>query len=537
MNNNSKKPAPPVRIVRGRQTVAHYLDQEIASYCGNPFIEALPPILTEDQVMEALARFPDYDEKDRLMPAHLRLHAVQNGLRCFVPLPVHLDLEQRCSRMIRAGYQARNPISIHYSSSTEAKCATLPPSTAIVSNSAYSLPLGFTIIGFPGVGKSTSVEAVLSLYPQVIFHNRYAGRDFNVAQVVWLKLECPFDGSPRGLCLNFFNAFDQILGTNYEYNYAGGRRTTDEMIPKMARLTALHGLGVLVIDEINRLSGIKGSGMRLLSFFVQLTNSMGVPIVLVGTYKAKEVLAGEFHQVRRGTGQGDLVWDRMEEGVWIDSAIDSAIDRSNEPSARLGVWQLLLESLWTYQYTRVPCPLTKELSQVLYEETQGITDFVAKVYMLAQIRAIVTARTPDEEVITPNIIRSVARDSLKQAQPVLAALRRGDMEYLSQVPDVRPINVDQFIQQAQRQLEQRARGTATKSLDVQPVPYGDTRPPEPKLKRRSKKTKVQPRFDACDLRAASASAASGDTSIFENLQRAEHVANPAEYLDDEGNSR
>jgi hypothetical protein len=109
------------------------------------------------------------------------------------------------------------------------------------------------------------------------------------------------------------------------------------------------------------------------------------------------------------------------------------------------------------------------------------------------------------------------------------------MEYLSQVPDVRAINVDQFIQQAQRQLEQRARGTATKAPDVQPVPYGDTRPP--KVKRRSKKTKVQPQFDACDLRAASASAASGDTSIFENLQRAKHVANPAEYLDDEGNSR
>src|SRR6266404_8715107 len=432
MNNNSKKPAPPVRIVRGRQTVAHYLDQEIASYCGNPFIEALPPILTEDQVMEALARFPDYDEKDRLMPAHLRLHAVQNGLRCFVPLPVHLDLEQRCSRMIRAGYQARNPISIHYSSSTEAKCATLPPSTAIVSNSAYSIPLGFTIIGFPGVGKSTSVEAVLSLYPQVIFHNRYAGRDFNVAQVVWLKLECPFDGSPRGLCLNFFNAFDQILGTNYEYNYAGGRRTTDEMIPKMARLTALHGLGVLVIDEINRLSGIKGIGMRLLSFFVQLTNSMGVPIVLVGTYKAKEVLAGELHQIRRGTGQGDLVWDRMEEGEWVDD------NGETKPKQNPGVWQLLLESLWAYQYTNVVCPLTEELAHSLYEETQGITDFAAKIYMLAQIRAIVTAPTPDAEVITSDIIRSVARDSLKQAQPVLAALRRGDTDYLSTVPDINP---------------------------------------------------------------------------------------------------
>ena len=43
------------------------------------------------------------------MPAYLRLHLIQNSLQFFAPLPIHFDLEQRFSRMIRLGYQARNP--------------------------------------------------------------------------------------------------------------------------------------------------------------------------------------------------------------------------------------------------------------------------------------------------------------------------------------------------------------------------------------------------------------------------------------------
>jgi hypothetical protein len=426
----------------------------------------------------------------------------------------------------------RNPVANDFPRNLNARCATLPPSSALVSNSARSLPLGFTITGFPGVGKSMSVETALSLYPQVIYHSRYANRDFNVAQLVWLKLECPFDGSPRGLCLNFFNALDQILGTNYEFNYGGARHTSDQLIPKMARLTALHGLGVLVIDEINRLSGLKGAAMRLLSFFVQLTNSMGMPIVLVGTYKAKQVLAGEFHQIRRGTGQGDLVWDRMEESDWIDS--------ESEPQVQIGVWQLLLEQLWTYQYTRVRCPLTKELSHVLYEETQGITDFAAKVYMLAQIRAIVSARTPDEEIITPDIIRSVARDSLKQAQPVLAALRRGSMEDLLDVPDVHPIRIDKFIQQAQNELRKKPLALVSEPDTSQVISYGETKPKRKRRKQKSKhssKTKTQQQFEALDLRAASAQVASANGSIYENLKEGEQLADANEYLDEKGNDR
>jgi len=63
----------------------------------------------------------------------------------------------------------------------------------------------------------------------------------------------------------------------------------------MARVAAIHGVGVLVIDEINRLSGSSSGGAAsMLSFFVQLTNSLGIPVVLVGTYKPGSCSAESF---------------------------------------------------------------------------------------------------------------------------------------------------------------------------------------------------------------------------------------------------
>ena len=80
------------------------------------------------------------------------------------------------------------------------------------------------------MGKSTAVEEILQLYPQVINHSHYHAQDLTLRQIVWLKLDCPFDGSIKGLCLNFFQALDDLLQTDYYQNYAGqGRRTVDEL--------------------------------------------------------------------------------------------------------------------------------------------------------------------------------------------------------------------------------------------------------------------------------------------------------------------
>lgn len=403
----------------GRVVQAVYREPETADYAGNPLIEALPPVLTTAQAMQGLAYYPPYDEAQRQAPDHIRYHLIQNGLRFFAPLDIHLDLERRFSCLLRIGYTERNPLARDFWPAVNARVAALSQYGEHGVSRHTQWPLsaaGFNLVGISGVGKSFSVERVLSLYPQVIHHSQYDGRAFTHSQITWVKLDCPFDANTKGVCIEFFRAIDDLLGTNYHPNYSGRRRMLDEMLSEMARVAANHCLGVLVIDEIQRLSQARSGGAaRMLNFFVQLVNTIGVPVVLIGTYQALAILSGEFSQMRRGTGQGDLLWERM---------------------AQDEQWQLFVESLWHFQYTRQPRTLVDDptLSAVLYDESQGITDFAVKIYLFAQERAIESG----QEVVTEAVLRSAARDKLRLPQPVLAALRRGDQRALARYEDVYP---------------------------------------------------------------------------------------------------
>ena len=104
------------------------------------------------------------------------------------------------------------------------------------------------------------------------------------------------------------------------------------MLTLIAQVVRSTGLGLLVIDEIQHLCEARGFGdEKMLNFFVTLVNTAGVPVVLIGNPKAMSILQSEFRQARRGSGQGDMIWDRLE---------------PNDD------YELLLDALWQYQWTR-----------------------------------------------------------------------------------------------------------------------------------------------------------------------------------------
>lgn len=273
------------------------------------------------------------------------------------------------------------------------------------------------MVGIGGIGKSRSIEQVLALYPQVIEHSSYKGQRFTWRQVVWLKIECPKGGGIPGLCKNFFRELDRLLGTNYHENYAvRGRPSVDSMVDSMTNRAALHSIGALVIDEIQNLRQAKGNeAAQMLSFFVQLDNQIGTPVVLIGTSKVLPILTGEFRRARRAAGQGDMVWDRMKE------------------DAR---WRFFLETLWKYQYVDEPSPLTDDLSHTLYDQSQGITDIAIKLFFLAQMYATVRKKPS----VTPMIIKAAARERLRLVKPFLDALR-GNKQLTGRFEDLAPIDL------------------------------------------------------------------------------------------------
>lgn len=300
----------------GYSVEAEYSEQYLNEYMGNPLIEALPPIFSYEVSEELLHLYPDYNSKERELDAHYRYHCVQRLFKYFQPLGKHLDIEQRISRVIRQGYISRNPLMPEYASDMQKIYKMIKQGNYKFDNCELSptTSSGFTIIGFSGVGKTKTVERILALYPQIIVHSEYKQQDINQYQLVWLKLDCPFDGSVKGLCANFFQEIDRLLGDNTYNKFASGRNTTtDTMIPRMAQIARRHSLGVLVIDEIQHLSVAKSGGQeKMLNFFVTLVNTIGIPVILIGTSKALPILQGEFRQAKRGSGQqGDVIWENM----------------------------------------------------------------------------------------------------------------------------------------------------------------------------------------------------------------------------------
>lgn len=414
---------------------AVYSDPEVNTYVGNPFIEALPPILTEQAAIALMRYRPIYHESYCQLPAHQRIHYIMDILRYVQPLRRYRALEQLVSCFIRVGYTSRNPIEPDYISNFNNILDDFMK--ALISEQPYYLPnepsstvISGALFGTSGVGKTVAIERILKLYPQVIRHRKYKDNIITVDQLVWLKLECPHNGSTRALCLQFFEEIDEILGTSYFKLYVKPGNNVDVLVGKMARVALIHGLGILVIDELQHLSVARSGGPEeMLNFFVCLQNKLGVPVLLIGTPHAMKIITG-FREIRRISGYSMEPWDRM---------------------AQDEEWQYFIEGLWTYQYTKNHTVLTREISDVLYEYSQGIADFVVKLFIMAQIRAIES----NHEIITPDIIRSVARDGFKLAMPLLNALKHNDSTTVEKYQDVF-IDIQPFFLSALNKIDEKA---------------------------------------------------------------------------------
>jgi hypothetical protein len=410
---------------------ANYKEQVIEEYKGNPFIEALPLIYSSSEAAEKLAFYPIYNNEERMLESQYRIHLVQRLFQCFQPLPIHLDLESRISRVLRQGYLARNPFKPEY-------IEALRGSDEVIKNMNYELCVndcfrtssaGFTIIGASGMGKTTAVNRVLSTISQVIVHSEYKGMNFSMYQLTWLKLDCPFDGSLKGLCIDFFRKVDSLIGTNYYYKF--NKKTIDNMLSVMSQIAKNTGLGLLVIDEIQHLSEAKNGGSeKMLNFFVTLVNTIGVPTILIGTTKALSILQSEFRQARRGSGQGDMIWDRLKKD-------DN--------------WDLLIKGLWSYQWTKKETPLTDEIDNALYEESQGIIDIAVKLYAMSQIRAIISGK----EEVTSNLIERVSKENLRLVHPMLEALKSGDIKRIANFEDICTADIDfeEYMNRGKQRLD------------------------------------------------------------------------------------
>ncbi|MCU7806012.1 MAG: AAA family ATPase [Candidatus Thiodiazotropha sp. (ex Lucinoma borealis)] len=422
---------------------AVYRDPDVADYKGNPLIEALPPIMSLKQVRQGLVGKISLDPKVIFSDGRRRAHEIAGLLDDFFqPISNHVRLEEKISIMIRRGYVGRNPavgsMNSHLQDGYERIMSGDLDSFRF--GQAKSTARSLSLIGVSGCGKSTTLNRILATYPQVIYHDKH-----NLTQLSYLKIECPYDGSLKSLCINFFREIDRHLHRDFENKYTRKRLTPEVLLAQMSQLANQYAIGVLVIDEIQRLSRKRSGGQeRMLEFFVQLVNVIGIPVILVGTPKARPIFELELQSGRRSAGFGSVFWEPMKNAV---GEIDQKTGKKKKTE-----WCAFAEKLWKYQcLQRREENLPDDIRECWYDLSQGVQDIVVKLFVLAQLRAIATG----QERITVGLMKQVYKDELKPVHPMLAALRSGDPELVVKYSDLHVPDIDKQILELREIIEER----------------------------------------------------------------------------------
>ncbi|MCF8564690.1 ATP-binding protein [Alicyclobacillus tolerans] len=356
-------------------------------------------------------RLAPFDPTERGLDGHIRIHLLQRLFEVFTPLPINVQVWEMVNSLLIQSYIARNPFDKNYKHFVSQTGKEIIERKYNVNTSLNfrSTACAGTLIGVSGMGKTTTVNQVLRHIPQVIVHNEYNAQHFSMTQLVWMQLQTPYNSSVKALCLQYFTRLDEILGTNNLKKLISRNLSVDAMIPYIAQSSRNVSLGLLVLDESQFL--LRRGGSQLVDFLVSLING-GLSILLIGTPASYALFESEFRIARRLSGSKEVLWNAMK----------------NDETFRL-----FLDGIWRYQWLRNYTPLSDELVSEMFAETQGISDLVIKLYLYVQQYSIERGL----EVITPDIIRSVAKDNFRLMKPMLDALRTGNPYKIAQFDDLR----------------------------------------------------------------------------------------------------
>ena len=401
----------------------------------NPLIEALPEIQSREQIAENLRHEISYQETDITLSAEKRSILVSALYHYFAPWELHVTLAQNIYSTICDGYINRNPMTNAYQESIRQVRTAVQEGDANFTSCYFAannpVSSSFSVIGYSGMGKSSSVRNILSQIPQIIQHEEYQDHPLPETQITWMYVECPHDGSVKGLCQMFLMEFDRLIHSNTASKYgAGARVSTNQLITQIAMLARRYHLGVLVIDEIQDIRAARGKTQQeIIQFLIQLVNMIQIPIILIGTPPAVQVLQSN-----------TMLGRRFPTKCYFDL-----------PSEDQQEWKILCKSMFGTQWTKNRTRLTKEIAHELFAASYGLTSSAIMMCVEAQREAI---RQGGDELITPDMIRTLANrpdfrafrqrlDSIRSMEQ--AAQISGDCATLSWGRNIRALDVKDVL--------------------------------------------------------------------------------------------
>lgn len=367
-----------------------------AGSSGNPYLEAMPDILSPEQFAKAVASYPPIPYDLAQMSPEERRGLLPSLASIYVPMPYQYAIYDTLYRAISTTYRTADVLE-----STRAINACYCGRNTNYATQADS----GSILGAPGCGKTATVRRCLSTMPQVIEHTEYHGQPCYGKQVLWLHVECPSDCSVKTLGYNIMAALDKAIGSHYLDSMQGLRSASASAIATQTKiLLANNHVGLLVIDEIQNavLTARKNRQEKpLLRFLVELTNETMTSIYFVGTPVAEELFVFQEHLKRRT--RGIRLAPFRPDGAYLD----------------------FLNKIWPYQYTVQMAELTTSIGNKLYDCSGGIPAYVIKIFSEAQAQALLQGRSCiDEKVIQ----RAVELLAIKVPRTYAAGTHISDFE-------------------------------------------------------------------------------------------------------------
>ena len=294
----------------------------------NPFLAALPEMLSQDDFKSEIRSFPKLPFDLPSMTSEERRQALTLLPSIFVPLNYMYAIFDQLYRAIRSTY------------STWTMLEEVRQTNALFRGSSvndYSTQAATgSILGVPGVGKTSTIRRSLALLPQVIEHMEYMGKPFYCKQVLYLTTECPSDCSVKSLALNLVAALDRAVGSNYLRQLTSLRSVAASAVAAQVKVLCLtHHVGLILIDEIQN---------------------------------AEALFVSQEHLKRRTRGIRLL------------------------PFKPDGAYRAFLEQLWPYQFTTAPAPLTDQLANKLYDWAGGNPAYIVKIFQESQVQTLLQGR-------------------------------------------------------------------------------------------------------------------------------------------------
>ncbi|GFI17625.1 transposon Tn7 transposition protein TnsC [Lachnospiraceae bacterium] len=321
-------------------------------------IHILPSMKSGDDLFSALEILPKYDDMIRTADVPVRLMALSDLYRIYVPSNMSLEIYSKMYLALLRSLQKKGTKLAVQQKNQNHKAVIQQEYSGIMGGSD-----SFTIIGSSGIGKSSAISRAITL----ITENRVIEVENPYTKIIpCICVQCPFDSSVKGLLLEILRKVDETIDSKYYQNALRARTTTDMLIGSVSQV-ALNHIGLLVVDEIQNVCNSK-NGKSLVGMLTQLINNSGISICMVGTPESAVFFEQAVQLARRSLG---LRYDVMEYGT---------------------DFRRFCEIVFSYQYVKQKTEITDGIMEWLYEHTSGNISVVVSLIHDAQEIAILNGK-------------------------------------------------------------------------------------------------------------------------------------------------